>query len=234
MRTGYAARMTAAIRSTELRRDAEGVIRHGSDWLMLWADPESVRSAVARERDLLAARATAQAERAVAAALRAMAARPALDVAFDRADSVLDGSRARLPPMGRPPLPEAVAVTRGAADAIAARLRYHDTALHARLAPANSAWRQLFDVLEQARCEALLARTLPGTLRNLSAHSAARLERLGFGNALVPADLPLPEAMAVVVRGMLAEQSCNLPSLGLHLWDRWLRTRLHLQVAPLA
>jgi len=104
--------MTAAVRSTELRRDAEGVVRHGSEWLALWADPESFRSATARARDLAAARATAHAERAVAATLRAMARRPALDVAFDRADAHLDLNRAHLPPLGHPTLPEAVAVAR--------------------------------------------------------------------------------------------------------------------------
>jgi cobaltochelatase CobT len=224
----------AAVRSTELRRDAEGVVRHGSEWLALWADPDSMRSAAARERDLLAARATARAERAVAATLRAMAERPALEVAFDRADSVLDGARARLPPLGRPPLPAALAVARGAADAISARLRHHDPTLHATLAPAAGEWRRLFDVLEQARCEALAARTLPGTLANLAAHSEARLERLGFAHARLPADLPLDEAMAVVLRGQLAERSADLPSLGLRLWDRWVRTRLHPHVAALA
>ena len=189
--------MTAAVRSTELRRDAEGVVRHGSEWLALWADPDSFRSAAARERDLLAARAATQAERAIASTLRAMAERPALEVAFDRDDSVLDGRRARLPQLGRPPVPAAVAISRGAADALAARLRHHDSALHARLAPPAGDGRKLFDALEQARCEALSARTLPGTLRNLAAFSEARLERLGFANARLPADLPLHEAMAV-------------------------------------
>jgi cobaltochelatase CobT len=224
--------VTAAARSTELRRDAEGVVRHGSEWLALWADPDSVRSTAARERDLAAARAAAQAERAVAATLRAMAGRAALDVSFDRVEAVLDAGRARLPPLGRPPAAADIAVSRGAADAIAAHLRHHDAALHARLAPADDT-RPLFDALEQARCEALAARSLPGMLSNLAAHSEARLERLGFANAQLPADLPLHEAMAVVLRGLLAEHDSDLPSLGLHLWDRWVRTRLHLQVAPL-
>jgi cobaltochelatase CobT len=219
--------MTAAVRSTELRRDAEGVVRHGSEWLALWADPDSVRSATARARDLAAARATAQAERAVAATLRAIAGQPGLDVTFDRADSVLDNRHARLPPLGRPPLPETVAVARGAADAIAARLRHHDPTL-------TISGDSLFDALEQARCEALSARTLPGTLPNLAAHSDARLERLGCGHARLPAEVPLHEAMAVVVRRLLAEDRCDLPSLGLQLWDRWVRTRLPAEAAALA
>ncbi len=219
--------MSAAVRSTELRRDAEGVVRHGSEWLALWADPDSFRSADARARDLAAARATAQAERAVAATLRAVAGRPGLDVTFDRADSFLDSQRARLPPLGRPPIPETVAVARGAADAIAARLRHHDPMLQV-------CGDSLFDALEQARCEALSARLLPGTLPNLAAHSDARLHRLGCGHARLAAEVPLHEAMAVVVRGQLAQDRRDLPSLGLRLWDRWVRTRLRAELSALA
>jgi cobaltochelatase CobT len=217
----------SAVRSTELRRDAEGVVRHGSEWLALWADPDSFRSADARARDLSAERATARAERAVGATLRAMARRPALDVAFDRADSLLDRNRARLPPLGRPPLAKAVAVARGAADAMAARLRHHDPTL-------GMGEDSLFDALEQARCEALSARTLPGTLPNLAAHSEARLDRLGCGHATLAAEVPLHEAMAVVVRRHLADDRRDLPSLGLQLWDRWVRTRVPSEWSALA
>jgi cobaltochelatase CobT len=193
-----------------------------------------MRSAEARERDLIAARATAQAERALAATLRAMARRPLLDIAFDRPEGALEDARAHLPGLGRPPTHAAIAVARGAADAIAARLRYHDPALHDRLAPPAGQTRTLCDVAEQARCEVLAARLLPGVTHNLAAHSEARLERRGCAHARLPADLPLDEAMAVVLRARLADDASDLPSLGLRLWDRWLRTHLAAQVAALA
>jgi cobaltochelatase CobT len=217
--------MAVAVRSTELRRDADGVVRHGSEWLALWADPDSMRSPEARARDLIAARATAQAERAVAATLRAIARHPALEVRFGGADA------AALPSPGRPPSPDALAVARGAADAMAARLRHHDPRQHTP--PPGEAGR-IVDAAEQARCEALLARALPGTLPNLRAHAEARLERLGCAHARLAADLPLHEAMAVVLRTRLTPDDANLPSLGLRLWDRWVRTHLAAKLAALA
>jgi cobaltochelatase CobT len=225
--------MEAAVRSTELRRDAEGRVRHGSEWLLLWADPDSLRSPEARARALAAARETAAAERALAAALRAMARHPEVEIAFGPAEPALEGSRARLPALPQPASAAALAAVRGAADAIAARLRHHDPALHDAAAPPGVA-RRLFDAIEQARCEALAARHMPGVLGNLAAATEARLERFGFAHARLAADLPIEEAMAVVLRGALSGTATEFPNLALQVWDRWVRARLPRETATLA
>jgi cobaltochelatase CobT len=214
-------------RSTELRRDAEGKVRHGAEWLLLWADPDAIRSAEARAKALAGARQRTTAEKAVAAALRAVAHR-GVEVVFEAAaeDGRLEGARARLPTLDRPPEPDVLATLRGSADAIAARLRHHDPALGRALAPADPALADLVRVAELARCEALAARHMPGLLHNLAAHSAARLERLGFAHARLAGDLPPAEALAVVLRRAFAADNADLPSIGLRMWDHWLRARL--------
>jgi cobaltochelatase CobT len=56
---------------------------------------------------------------------------------------------------------------RGAADAIALRLRHSDTPLHQRLWPADPVERMLFELLEQYRAESLVSPQMPGVRRNL-------------------------------------------------------------------
>jgi len=56
---------------------------------------------------------------------------------------------------------------RGAADALALRLRFSDRALHRRLSPKSPLPRLVFEILEQLRVEALVPASLPGVRGNL-------------------------------------------------------------------
>lgn len=56
---------------------------------------------------------------------------------------------------------------RGAADAMALRLRLADAALHKRLSPREPMERMLFELLEQFRVEALAPSDMPGVVHNL-------------------------------------------------------------------
>lgn len=56
---------------------------------------------------------------------------------------------------------------RGAADAMALRLRFADPALHKRLQPTEPLPRMLFEILEQFRVEALTPTDMPGMVHNL-------------------------------------------------------------------
>ena len=57
--------------------------------------------------------------------------------------------------------------SRGISDAMAARLRYGDQALHRELAPEAPFARVVFDILEQLRCESQVPPTMAGVRRNL-------------------------------------------------------------------
>ena len=93
------------------------------------------------------------------------------------------GKTARVPSPGPALEPRLVAEARGAADSAALRLRYHDAALHARVAPADIDARAVFDALETARVEALGARAMGGVRGNLAQLTEARVR----GDAIVRA-----------------------------------------------
>ncbi len=76
-------------------------------------------------------------KRAVAAATRAIAADNELEVSFGPETPGLHGKRARLPVPSRELPTDEVGQVRGVADAIALKLRHHDTKLHARLPSAS-------------------------------------------------------------------------------------------------
>jgi cobaltochelatase CobT len=92
-------------------------------------------------------------KRATAGALRAIARNAEVQVAYQPGPSGVSGKRARLPLPTRSLPPAEMARLRGAADAIALRLRHHDEAAHAARTPARREAKEVFDALEQARVE---------------------------------------------------------------------------------
>ena len=103
------------------------------------------------------------------AAMRAVAHEPELQVAFAPEPPALRGAEARLPLPSRELAREEVAIVRGEADAMALKLRHHDEAIHRKTAPGGAMSRQIFNAVEQARCEAMGARRMAGTALNLAA-----------------------------------------------------------------
>ena len=74
---------------------------------------------------------------------------------------------ARLPVPSRDLPQDEVAIVRGEADAMALRLRHHDDGVHAKRQPAGKMARAIFNAVEQARGEAIGARTMAGVAANL-------------------------------------------------------------------
>ncbi len=178
-----------AVRSTINKRDAHGVVRHGAEWLTLWADPLSVLSPEERLAQRQAARAQERRSRAIAATMRAIAHEQAI------------GQTA--PAVPASPTEDDWILARGRADDAGLRLRHHDPALHARIAPPDAQARGLFDRLERARWQALGVRRMPGTLPNLAATLGARLDLLGLRHAHLAAQVPLAEALPALALATL-------------------------------
>ncbi len=142
-------------------------------------------------------------QRALAQATRALAGAKDLEIAFGPASPGAPGAEFRLPAV-RWPLPEAEAARlRGHADRLALRLAHHDASIHARLRPAGSRARELYDTLEDARCQALGANALPGVAANLTAALEESLTRKTGGNAGGPRPGPMAQALALLVRERL-------------------------------
>jgi cobaltochelatase CobT len=146
-------------------------------------------------------------KRAVSAALRAMARTPDAEVTFAADKPALidvpGAQRVRLPEPPRKPNLRDISVLRGQADAYALRLACHDTRLHRKLAPDNSAARAVFDAVEQARVEAIGARRMTGVGENLTAMLDDRFHKAKLDTITDRSIAPIEEAVALLVRERL-------------------------------
>jgi cobaltochelatase CobT len=125
---------------------------------------------------------------------------------------------------------------RGAADAMALRLRYHNAKLAARSAPDNIIARTAFDVLEQARCEALGARNMSGVAHNLTALLDERCKQQGFARADAKAEVPLTDVLRILAHEAFAKQPLpKSATRAAEIWRGWVEERIgpHLGKLPL-
>ena len=173
--------------------------------------------------------------RALAGATRAIARDPEVDVVFASEGGPSSGRTARVPSPGPALEPRLVAEARGAADAVALRLRHHDAALHARVAPMDVDARAVFDALETARVEALGARSMGGVRENLSHLTDARVR----GDAIVRArnaeEVPLATAVGLLARERLSGDAPPQAALsGLELVAPWIEEKAAAELDALA
>ncbi|MCQ4160751.1 cobaltochelatase subunit CobT [Roseomonas sp. GC11] len=158
-------------------------------------------------------------KRATAGTLRAIARNTEVQVAFQPGPSGLAGKRARLPLPTRALPPAEMARLRGAADAIALRLRHHDEAAHAARTPARREAKEVFDALEQARVEVVGSRLMPGVAANLTAKLAETCEAEGYDRMTRKDQLPLPAALSLLARERLSGQPA--PAAAQRVLDLW-------------
>ena len=170
-------------------------------------------------------------KRAVAGCMRAMSGDADLEVTYapERPSLIrsAEGAKARLPEPTRRLDAKDAAIVRGHADAMALRLSCHDTEVHRRLAPQSAAGRACFDAVEQARVEAIGARRMIGVASNLAAVLDDRLIRARLPEATQRSDVPLEEALALLVRERLTGQ--RAPKSGercVELWRPWIEERI--------
>jgi cobaltochelatase CobT len=158
-------------------------------------------------------------KRATAGALRAIAQNNEVQVAFQPGPSGLAGKRARLPLPTRA-LPAAeMAKLRGAADALALRLRHHDDAVHAARMPARREAKDVYDALEQARVEVIGARHMDGVAQNLRARLAEECETEGYDRMTRKDQLPIAAALALLARERMSGEPS--PAAARQVLDLW-------------
>jgi cobaltochelatase CobT len=142
-------------------------------------------------------------KRATAATVRAIAAREEVTVTYGTEPAAAAGTRVRLPLPGRELSAADAAPVRGAADAAALKLRYHDVALHAKRVPTGETARAIFEGVEQARVEALGARRMAGVAANLAAMLDERYRRQGYEHMAERSDVTLAETVRLLAREAL-------------------------------
>jgi cobaltochelatase CobT len=165
-------------------------------------------------------------KRAVAIAVRSLAGEPDLEVNFSAEPPTLKGLKAKLPLPSRNLPPNEVAVVRGAGDAYALRRAYHEDKLHDQYRPQSPEGAAMFEAAEQARVEAIGSLAMKGVADNLTAGLEQRLNARGLSKARVRADVPIAEALGLIVREKLTGQAPpDCAKTAVELWRDWIESR---------
>ncbi len=174
-------------------------------------------------------------KRATAATVRAIAEREDITVTYGAEPAGAAGTRLRLPLPARDLSEAEAAPVRGAADALALKLRYHDTALHSKLAPSGETARAIFEGIEQSRVEALGARRMAGVATNISAMLEERYRRQGYEHMSERNDTTLAEALRLLTREALTGAPPPRSARQVvDLWRPFIETRIAKDLAELS
>jgi cobaltochelatase CobT len=173
----------------------------------------------------------------LAGATRAIARDSEAEVVFaSDASGQSPGKIARVVSPGPGLEPRLVAEARGAADALAVRLRYHDARLHAQRAPvSDSDSRAVFDALEAARVEALGSKAMDGVRANLNDLAEARVRIDAITRARTAEEVPLATAVGLLARQRLSgEEPPQAARSGLDLIAPWIEAKAGAELDALA
>ncbi|WP_225204627.1 cobaltochelatase subunit CobT [Novosphingobium huizhouense] len=162
----------------------------------------------------------------LAGTARALADEPEIEVAWTADAASQSGGNMRVPMPGRS-LPAAqVAEARGFADSMALRLRLHNEAVHRAGAPAEPVARAAYDAIEQVRYEALGSEGYAGIRGNIGAATDVRIASDPIARAGKPEDVPLPTALALLLREKLTgEPVPEAAQLGTAMVRSWIEAR---------
>ena len=158
-------------------------------------------------------------KKALAETTRVMADDPELGVSYSVDPPGQTGDSVRLPQISRRMTREEVLLARGTADAYALRHRYHDAGTAARYAAQGQMARDLMDAMETARCEAVGARDMPGTAKNIDAKIGNEARRKGYGEISQAADAPLATAAGYLIRHLATGR--DLPPEAANVMELW-------------
>jgi cobaltochelatase CobT len=139
-------------------------------------------------------------KKALSEAARTMADAPDLTVTYSVDPPGLSGDTMRLPQVTRRLTRDEVMLARGTADTLALRHRFHNAGTHARYLPQGQMARDLYQAMEEARCEAVGAQHMPGTGRNIDARIAHEATRKGYAQIRDRQDAPLSVAASYMIR----------------------------------
>jgi cobaltochelatase CobT len=165
-------------------------------------------------------------KRAVGTAVRALAGEPELEVTYSAEPAQLLGQKARLPLPSRNLPPHEVAVVRGAGDAYALKLAYHQDKIHAQFRPHALPAASLFEAAEQARVEAIGALAMKGVAENLAANLEAKCSARGLARARDKVEAPLADVLGLIVREKLTgSPPPEAARAAVDLWRDFVETR---------
>ena len=123
---------------------------------------------------------------------------------------------------------------RGAGDAYALKIAYHQDALDKDLKPIGGEAAAIYEAAEQARVEAIGALALPGVKDNLAAILAVRSKALGLGEVKEQMQVALKDVIGLVVRERLTgEAPPPVAKRAVDLWRPYLEAKVGLDLDKL-
>ncbi|EJF91521.1 cobaltochelatase subunit CobT [Bartonella tamiae] len=174
-------------------------------------------------------------KRALTACMRAISGAPELEVVFSNDRPSMVGDHARLPDLPRRPIPHDISITRGLSDSMALRRAWHDTQIHAHLAPKEPDARAIFDAVEQARVEAIGTLAMDGMAENLDVMLADKYNRANYPSIRSQDEAPLQEALALIVREKITGRKPPVEAGAvLDLWRDWIEDKIGRELDELS
>jgi cobaltochelatase CobT len=158
-------------------------------------------------------------KKALAEATKVMAADPDLQISYSVDPAGQTNDSIRLPQISRRMTRDEVLLARGTADAFALRHKYHDAGTNNRYAPQGQMARDIYDAMETARVEAVGARHMPGTAKNIDAKIGTDALRKGYDQITQAADAPLATAAGYLVRHLATGR--DLPRGAENVLELW-------------
>ena len=158
-------------------------------------------------------------KKALGEATKVIANDPELSVTFSVDPPGASNDSIRLPQVSRRMSRQEVLLARGTADALALRHKYHDENTFNRYVPNGQMARDIYEAMETARCEAVGARTMPGTHSNIDAKIENEALRQGFGDISEASQAPLATAAGYLVRHLATGR--DLPPDAANVMELW-------------
>jgi cobaltochelatase CobT len=158
-------------------------------------------------------------KKALAEATKVMADDPELTVSYSVDPPGMTADTVRLPQVSRRLTRDEVLLARGTADSFALRRKHHDVEIHTKYLPQGQMARDLYEAMENARCEAVGSRDMPGTLGNIDAKIANEAERRGYSQIRSTQDAPLAQAAGYMIRHLATGRP--LPGGAQNVMDLW-------------
>ncbi len=158
-------------------------------------------------------------KKALAEATKTLANDAEMSVSFTVDPPGMTNDQVRLPQVTRRMTRDEVMLARGTADAYALRRRFHNDGTNAKYAPQGNMARDLYDAMETARCEAMGARTMPGTAGNIDAKIATEATRKGYAQINEASQAPLSVAAGYLIRHLATGR--KLPAGAENVMNLW-------------
>lgn len=142
-------------------------------------------------------------KRALVATTRAIAEEREMEIGFGMTTANEPSSDFRLPEPSPALSTKEITKLRGLADAEALKHRFHNHDTHVENSPKGKNASEIFDQLEQVRCEGLGAKQMPGIAKNLKGVIKQRCQDAGLLGKTTTADVSLASILSLIVRERL-------------------------------